>query len=236
MVTVHPVTLLLTIGGLAVVITTVPFLLAAIDYRQRDNGLAYLLLVSGVAVWNAMSVAQLLSQDPLIQVFFLGLSVVGAIQAGLGWFLFASTANSTSSALTSRVVYATLSILGGLDIVLAVTAPVHTVFWQLPTASVEAFGFAAVQPAFGYWLHTALLVVLFGAGTALFAETWRDRSDVQYPRAYTIAGTATVLAIVGGNILVPGGLSVAPIVAGSLTTIGWLQASRGRPLAWLHPA
>lgn len=225
--------LVLAVGAIAATLTTVPYVLAAIDYRQRDNGLAYLLLVSGVGIWNAMFVAQLLSSEPVIEVFFLALSVVGAVQAGLGWLLFASTASSTVDILDRRSVYGTVSVLSGIDIVLAVTAPVHSFYWRLP-ASPGTAGFAAIEPQIGYWLHTVFLVLLFGAGVALFAETWRRQPADRYPRAYTFAGMATVLAVVGGNALAPGGLGIASIVAVSLTTIGWLQASRGEPLAWLR--
>lgn len=228
------VPMILAVGAIAVVLTTIPFMLAAIDYRQRDNGLAYLLLVAGVGVWNAMFVAQLLSTEPVIDVFFLALAVVGAVQAGLGWLLFASTASSTLNVLDRRDVYGLVSVLSGLDIVLAVTAPVHTIYWQLPTASTGTAGFATVEPQVGYWLHTGLLVVLFGAGTALFAETWWRESGGGYPRAYTIAGLVTIFAVLAGNLLAPGGLGVSSIVAVSLTTTGWLQASRGEPLAWLR--
>lgn len=231
----QPITLLLAIGALGGVLTTIPYALAAINYRQRDNGLAFLFLVAGVGVWNLMFVAQLLSPEPIIGGFFLALSIVGAVQSGLGWLLFASTASSTLDALSRRDVYATVSILSGIDIVLAVTAPVHSFFWQLPTAAAGPQMFATVQPEIGYWLHTGLLVVLFGAGTALFANTWITQSNSTYPRAYTVAGTVTVVAILASNIFAPGGLSVASIVAVSLTSIGWLQASRGQPLAWLRP-
>ena len=95
MVSISPVTAVFAALGSLAVATTVPYLVAAIEYRRRDNGLAYLLLVAGVGVWNAMTVVQLLTPDPLVKVFFLGLSVVGAVQAGLGWFLFATTASST---------------------------------------------------------------------------------------------------------------------------------------------
>lgn len=234
MVVVDPLTAVLAFGGVLAVVSTVPYTLTAIEYRQRDNGLAYLLLVIGVGVWNMMFVAQLLSPDPVVEVFFLGLSVVGAIQSGLGWFLFATTASSTSSVLDRRGVYGAVGILGGLDIVLAVTAPVHTFYWQTAATSGTA-GFATIVPGIGYWLHTGLLVVLFGAGTGLFADTWRRRPGSRFARAYVVAGTATVVAVLGGSVLAPGGFGVAPIVAMSLTTIGWVQASRGEPLAWLHP-
>lgn len=231
----RPVSLLLAIGAIGGVLTTIPFGLAAINYRQRDNGLAFLLLVVGVGVWNLMFVAQLLSSEPIIGAFFLALSVVGAVQSGLGWLLFASTATSTANVLSRREFYAGVSILSGIDIVLAVTAPVHTFFWQLPTASLGPQTFAAVQPELGYWLHTGLLVVLFGAGTALFTDAWVNKPESTYSRAYTIAGSLTIVAIVGSNLIAPGGFGVAPIVAVSLTSIGWLQASRGQPLAWLRP-
>lgn len=234
MVVAEPDTLVLAIAAIGVVLTTIPYALAAINYRQRDNGLAFLLLVAGVGVWNLMFVAQLLSPEPVIGSFFLALAVVGAVQAGLGWFLFASTASSTVDTLSRRDVYAAVSILSGIDIVVAVTAPVHEFYWQLPTATTGTRGFVAIQPEFGYWLHTALLVVLFGAGTVLFADTWYDQPEAVYPRAYTVAGVATIIAIVGSNIFALGGLSVAPIIVVSLTTIGWLQASRGQPLAWLR--
>ncbi len=232
----QPVTLVLALGAIGGVLTTIPYTLVGIKYRQRDNGLAYLLFVAGVGIWNLVFVAQLLSPEPLVGVFFLALAVVGGIQAGLGWLLFASTASSTINVLSRRDVYVAVSVLGGVDIVLAVTAPVHTFFWRLPTASLGPFGFAAIQPELGYWLHTGLLVVLFGAGTALFAYTWKNHRASTYPRAYTIAGVVTVIAVIGSNGLAPGGLGVAPIAAVSLTTIGWIQATRGRPFAWLRSA
>lgn len=233
MVEASPVSLLLAISAIVGALTTIPCGLAAITYRQRDNGLAFLLLVAGVGVWNLMFVAQLLSPEPLIGAFFLALSIVGAVQSGIGWFLFATTASSTVNLLSRRDVYAGVSILSGIDIVLAVTAPVHSFYWQLPIVSGPQT-FAAVQPELGYWLHTGLLVGLFGVGTALFAETWVNQPESTYPRAYTIAGSLTIVAIVGSNLLSPGGFGIAPIVAVSLTSTGWLQASRGQPLAWLR--
>jgi hypothetical protein len=234
MVEANTISLVLAVCAIGGVLTTIPFGLAAINYRQRDNGLAFLLLVAGVGVWNLMFVAQLLSPDPIIGSFFLALSVVGAVQSGLGWLLFASTASSTINVLRRRDIYAAVSILSGIDIVLAVTAPVHTFYWEIPSASAGAQTCAAVQPELGYWLHTGLLVVLFGAGTALFTETWVNQPESAYPRAYTIAGSLTIVAIIGGNLIAPGGFGVASIIAVSLTSIGWLQASRGHPLAWLR--
>lgn len=225
---------LLSIGSLAVVLSTVPFSLAAIGYRRRDNGLAFLLLVTGLGVWNAMFVAQLLSPRPIIQIFFLALSVVGAVLTGLGWLLFASTANSTPSYLSIRTVYAVIGVLGGIDIILAITAPVHSLYWEIGSLGPGNSAFARFDPAIGYWFHTVLLVGLFSAGTVLFADSWRKEPGSRYPVAYTVCGTITVLAVLGSNILTPGGLGIASIIAGSLSTIGWLQASRGRPLAWLR--
>lgn len=46
---------------------------------------------------------------------------------------------------------------------------------------------------------------------------------------YTIAGALTVLAILGSNIVVAGGTSIAPLTAASLTTVGWIQANHGHP-------
>lgn len=234
MVEVEPVTIALAAGAIVVSLLSIPFLLTALDYRQRDNGLAYLLLVSGVTVWNAMFVAQLLSEEPMVKVFFLSLSIVGAVQAGLGWLLFASTASSTVDILDRREVYLLVSVLGGLDIGLAVTAPVHDVFWNHDTVAADTLGFATVEPAIGYWLHTLLLIGLFAAGTALFANRARGHTLTTFPLAYTVAGSATILAILASNVLAPGGLGVASIVAGGLTTVGWLQASRGNPLVWLR--
>lgn len=232
---VQPIAVILAVGAIAVVLSTIPYSLIGIEYRDRDNGLAYLLLVIGLGIWNAMFVAQLLSSDPQVKVFFLGLSVVGSVQTGLGWFLFATTASVTADVFDRRDVYAAVGILGGLDIVLAVTTPVHPLYWQLPTIDAGPVGFAAVDPAIGYWFHTALLVGLFGAGTVLFWRAGRSTLSGHYSRAYTIAGVTTVLVVIGGNGLAPGGLGLAPLAAVGLTTVGWLQASRGNPFAWLRP-
>lgn len=227
-----PLTVALGVVALFVVVSTVPYGMTAIDYRRRDNGLAYLLLVAGVGVWNAMFVVQLLAPDPLAKGFFLALMVVGAVQSGLGWFLFASTASSTDQRFNRRSLNATVSVLGGIDIALAVTAPVHDFYWL--TATGEGFAFAAVTPALGYWLHTALLAGLFGAGAWQFASAWQGGTNVEYSRAYTVAGVVVVVAVIASNAAWPGGRGVAPLAAGLLTTIGWFQARRGRALARLR--
>jgi len=226
---VEAVTVGLAAGAVVALGWTVPFAATAIQYRRRDNGLAYLLLVAGVAVWNAMVAAQLLTREPLVQVFFLALSVVGAVLTGLGWFLFAATASGTASTLDRADVYALVAILGGLDIALAITAPIHPFYWTPGTAS--AAGFAAITPAAGYWLHTVFIAGLFGAGTALFADAWRAGTNVRYSRSYAVLGALTVAAVVGSNVLAPGGLDVAPLAAAVLTSVGWVQASRGRVMA-----
>lgn len=230
----QPVTWFLAIGSIAVVISTIPYGLVGIDYRDRDNGLAFLLFVVGLAVWNVMFIAQLLSPVPRVKVFFLGLSVVGSVQAGLGWFLFATTASSTSRVLDRRGAYAAVGVLGGLDTVLAVTTPVHPFYWGLGTVDADPLGFASIDPAMGYWLHTAFLVGLFGTATALFLTAWWDGAGGSFARVYTLAGIGCVLLIVGSNVAVPGGLTLAPLAVAILSTAGWLQASRGKPLAWLR--
>ena len=225
----------LVFASFVALVSTVPYGLTAIDYRRRDNGLAYLLLVIGVAVWNLLFVAQVLSSDPLVDVFFLALSVVGAVLAGLGFLLFATTASSTSGALDRRAVYATVGVLGGLDIVFAVTAPVHPFYWSLPTPPLAATVFAVVDPGTGYWLHTAFLGVLFLVGMGLFADPWRSDPGDRFLLGYVVAAGTTAVAVVASNVLAPGGLGVGQVVVLGLTTVGWLQAARGEPLAWLRP-
>lgn len=232
MVVIAPVTVGLAAIALVAVVTTVPYAMTAIEYRRRDNGLAYLLLVSGVGIWNAMFVIQLLAADPMVKVFFLALSVVGAVQSGLGWFIFSATASSASGAFDRRWIYAVVSLLGGLDIALAVTAPVHPFYWVASAGG--AFEFATITPAIGYWLHTALLAGLFALGAWQFAAAWRRGTNVTYSRSYALVGGFAALAVVGSNWLAPGGQGIAPLVAAGLTTIGWFQASRGRALARLR--
>lgn len=234
MATLSPLTLVLAVGALLALASTLPFTATAIEYRGRDNGLAFLLLVAGVGVWNAMVLAQLLTADPLVSVFFLALSVVGAVLTGLGWFLFATTASGTGSGLHRSDVYAVVGVLGGLDIALATTAPVHAVYWTPVASPAGTLGFAVIAPAVGYWLHTALLAGLFGTGALLFGAAWRDGTNVTYSRAYALAGGATTLAVVGSNVLTPGGQSVAPLAAAALAAVGWVQASRGRVLGRLR--
>jgi hypothetical protein len=228
MAAIAPLTAALAALAVVAVVTTVPYALTAIDYRRRDNGLAYLLFVSGVGVWNAMFAVQLLAPEPAVKVFFLALSVVGAVLAGLGWFLFASTASSTSQRFNRQSIYVTASVLGGLDIALAVTAPVHDFYWV--AVSGGGYEFATITPGVGYWLHTALLAVLFGVGAWLFRQAWRQGINVEFSRMYAVVGAVVVLAIVGSNVLWPGGRGIAPLAAASLMTIGWFQATRGEAL------
>lgn len=222
-----PATWALTAASVVAAASTYPYVATAIAYRRRDNGLSYILLVLGVGVWNGMFAAQVLSSRPLVQTFFLALAIVGGLLAGLGWFMFAGTASSTPMVPNQRLLFGGAAVLVGLDVALAVTAPVHDFYW-VPAQGTAAYG--VVEPRLGYWLHTQLILLLFAAGTVLFAAAWKEGSGLPYSRAYTVAGTATLMAIVGSNVLAPGGLPLAPVAAAGLTTIGWVQARRGHVL------
>ena len=100
--------------------------------------------------------------------------------------------------------------------------PIHGFYLRVDTVGQPA----GVGYGVGYWLHTALLAGLFGAGAVLFAADWNGGEPVRYPRWYAGLGALAALAVVGSNGLAPAGVSVAPLVATSLTTVGWLQAKR----------
>lgn len=220
----QPLTALLGLGAILGALTTYLYVATGITYRHRDNGLAYILFVLGVGVWNGIFAAQFLSRDPTVNQYFLSLSMVGALLAGLGWFLFASTASSTPAVPAQRMIYGTTAILVGITITLVITTPVHTLYWEIDPSDPSVV--AVISPKLGYWLYTGLLASLFIGGTGLFSIAWHNGESISYTRSYTIAGIATVIAVVGSNIVTPGGLSVAPLVAVCLTTIGWLQAKR----------
>lgn len=226
---------LILLAGLAAlaVLSTYPFVATAIEYRHRDNGLAYLLMVMGVGVWNGLFAAQLVAPTATAAGFFLALSLVGALLAGLGWFLFAGTASSTPRVPRQRLLFAVAAVLVGIDVVLIVTYPVHDFMWVVPQSTVPE-GFATIEPAIGYWLHTQLLVLLFAGGAVLFAGAWRRGLKSSYTSGYTIAAVGVIAAIAASSVLSPGGSTVASIVAVSLTGIGWVQANRGRVLLRLR--
>lgn len=229
----HWAVVTVAVGSSFAALTVYPYTATAIAYRGSDNGLAYILFVMGVGIWNAMFAAQLLDADPTVKGFFLTLSVVGASLAGLGWFLFAATASSTIEVSNSRLAYGIAALLAGLDISLVMTNPAHERYWELLSTG-GASPFVAIDPNPLYWFHALFLVALFAAGSALFAEAWHTGIKPEYSRAYTIAGAVTILAIVGSDVVAPGGASIAPIVAASLTTIGWLQATRGRAFSTIR--
>lgn len=220
--------LALAVGAGIAVVAVIPFMMTAIAFRQRDNGLAYIMFVLGIGVWNGMLIAQLLTPRPLIKGFFFSLSIVGSLIAGLGWFLFAGTASSTPPVQNQQVIYGALGILVGIDIAAIVTAPAHTFYWVLLPAVSDPAGYVAISPRIGYWLHSLLLSALFAGGTALFASVWQAEQNVRYTRAYSLIGTVTVASIAGSAYLAPGGFSVTPLLAGVLATVGWIQARRGR--------
>lgn len=220
--------LALAVGASAAVVATVPLMATGIAFRQRDNGLAYIMFVSGVGVWNGMLIAQLLTPRPLIKGFFFSLSIVGSLIAGLGWFLFAGTASSTPLVPNRQLVYGTFAVLVGIDIAAGVTAPAHSLYWVLLPEVTDPAGYVVISPAIGYWLHALLLSSLFAGGSVLFALVWQDERNVRYTRAYSLIGTATVASIAGGVYLAPGGFSITPLLAAMLATVGWVQARRGR--------
>jgi len=231
-----PFVWVLAVVASAAVVATVPYMLTAIEFRQRDNGLAYIMFVLGIGVWNGMVVSQLLTPRPLIKGFFFSLAIVGSLIAGLGWFLFACTASSTPIIPNQRIVYGSIAVLVGLDITIAVTAPAHTVFWVLRPDLTGPAGFAVVSPRIGYWLHTVLTAGLFAWGASLFAQVWRSNTSVRYSRAYVVVGMLMTVSIFVSNLLAPGGLSASPIMAWALASIGWIQARRGRVFSFLRGA
>jgi len=232
----NPEYTILSLGAIGAVLSTIPFGITALEYRHRDNGLSYILLVSGTAVWNGMFAAQLLGPDLRVKEFFFSLALVGSLLTGLGWFLFASTASRTSFVLDNRLVYGVIAVISGIDITFVVTSPVHSVYWHLPEAMSRSDGFAVITPQIGYWLHIGFLASLFVAGTLLFAGAWESQQGLPYTPAYTVAGFGIVIVLVGSAILVPGGLSLAPPLVVSLTAIGWLQAKQTRVLESVRAA
>lgn len=232
MVAIAPLTAVLAGLSLVAVASTIPYTMTAIDYRDRDNGLSYLIFVAGVGIWNAMVVVQLLTPEPTVKLFFVALSTVGAVVAGLGWFLFATTASSTDDRFDRQWIYGVVSVLGGVDIALAVIAPVHDIYWVGATGGL--YEFAVVTPAPGYWFHTVVLAGLFAAGGWQFARAWQRGVNVGYTRAYVVGAAVTAVAVLLSNGAIPGGPNAGPIAAASLTTVGWVQASRGRALARLR--
>ncbi|SEV81668.1 histidine kinase N-terminal 7TM domain-containing protein [Natrinema salifodinae] len=225
--TIHWIPWVLASGAVLVALSIYPYTATAIAYRGSDNGLAYILLVMGVGIWNAMFAAQLLDQDPLVKGFFLSLSIVGASLAGLGWFLFAGTASSTTTVPNHQLIYGISAVFVGINIFLVITSPAHELYW-VALAETTAFpAFAEITPKPLYWLQTVFLIVLFSAGTTLFAEAWKSGISTRYTGAYMVGGISTIVALVGSNLVYPGGMTVAPLAAAALTTVGWLQANRG---------
>lgn len=216
---------ILIFGAILGIVSSPFYVATTLNYRQRDNGLAFILFVLGMGVWNGMFIAQLFGQNILIKEFFLSLSIVGALLAGIGWFLFAGTASSTPRIPAHRVVYGTAAVLIGIDIVLAVMAPVHPLYWMVAPESASK-PFTVIIPRIGYWLHTALLLILFSSGTVLFGAAWRAGVSSRFTRVYCLVGTVATIGILGSNVLVPGGFSFAPAIAVGLATIGWVQAQR----------
>lgn len=225
---------LLGAGAVLGVLTLYPYLATSLSYRRRDNGLAFIVLLMGVSVWNGFLAAQLLTAEPRIAGYFLSLSMVGALLAGLGWFLFASTASSTPELASARPMYALVATLVGIDIVLLVTNPVHEWYWSLPGGAIEQTAYAVVDPMPGYWLHTLLVLTLFVGGLWQFWLAWGSGTDSRYTAGYTVGSLVTVVALFASNLLVPGGWTVAPLAAVGLTSTGWVQAQRGEVIAVLR--
>lgn len=99
-----------------------------------------------------MFATQLLSPELLVMELFYGLCIVGASLAGLGWFLFANTASNTPRIPRPQLVYGIAADLVGINILLAVTFPVHRLYWTHPPEQTLATAYAVVVPSIGYWL------------------------------------------------------------------------------------
>lgn len=94
--------------------------------------------------------------------------------------MFAGTASSTPPVPNQNLLYGTAAVLIGIDIVLAVMVPVHTVYWTAGPGG-TATPFTVIVPQVGYWVHMLLLAALFGGGAVAFAAAWRAGSAFDTP-------------------------------------------------------
>lgn len=58
----------------------------------------------------------------------------------------------------------------------------------------------------------------------MFASAGLDGIDMGYTRAYAVGGFLTAGMILTRNFMIPGGISLARLVGGILTSIAWMQA------------
>lgn len=212
------------LAGLASLVAVGPGLRTAIAHRESDNGLSFGVLAIGVAIWGGAAAFRPFTQEPMTQAYFFLLSLVGASVAGLGWFLFASTAHSTPATLGRPAVYAGVALVVGANVGLVVTTPIHGLYWGGVAEITTAFGTNAVLPTTGYWAHTLLVAGLFAAGTWLFARSEAPPRDRRYALAYAGCAAASALGVVGSNVAVPGSEVVTPVVAAGLIAVGVAQA------------
>lgn len=214
------------LGTIAVVVAAGPGLWTAITHRDSDNGLSFGLLTVGVAVWNGTTILQVLAQEVAVQTYFLGLSLVGTAMTGLGWVLFASTAHSTPRHLERRSVYVLAALAVGLHSGIAVTAPIHELYWSGIADAIAAYGVTTVIATTGYWVQLAAMIGLFGVGSWLFALPPQRSTERRYSMAYTGCGIAVALTLLVSSAMAPGAGVLAPLVATGLVVIGVVQAAR----------
>ncbi|VTT85989.1 hypothetical protein DM2_2027 [Halorubrum sp. DM2] len=212
------------LGAVASLVAVGPGLRTAIAHRESDNGLSFGVLAIGVAIWGGTAAFRPFSPEPMTQAYFYLLSLVGASVAGLGWFLFASTAHSTPATLSHPAVYAGVALVVGANVGLVVTTPIHGVYWDGIAETATAFGTNAVVPTTAYWAHTLLVAGLFAAGVWLFARSRGSRRDRRFARAYAGCAAAVALGVVGSNVAVPGSGAATPVVASGLLVVGVVQA------------
>lgn len=211
-------------GAFAALVAVGPGLRTAIAHRESDNGLSFGVLAIGVAIWSGTAAFRPFAPEPMTQAYFFLLSLVGASVAGLGWFLFASTAHSTPSTLSRPPVYAAVALVVGVDVGLVVTTPVHGLYWGGLAETTTVFGTTAVVATAGYWAHTLLVAGLFTAGVWLFARSRGPRRDRRCALAYAGNAAAVTLAVVASNVAAPGSGAAAPVLASGLLVVGVVQA------------
>lgn len=214
------------LGAVAAIAAGGPGIWMAITHRESDNGISFGVLALGVVIWNVACVFQLLTQEAIVQTYFLILSLVGASVTGLGWFLFASTARSTSDVLSLRSIYVFIALAVGLNIGLVVTTPLHELYWSGLSDTTTAFGTTTIVPTTSYWLQTFLVAGLFLAGVWLFAKSNGSRQDRSHGLAYALCGICVTVIVLMSNLMTPGTGILAPVLASGLVSIGIVQAHR----------
>jgi signal transduction histidine kinase len=196
-----------------------------VQYDRYQPGYAFGALMGMASVWSASYLGMLLANSLQWRLLFTQLSYLGVVGVPLIWLVFALQYTDRDRWVSLRL-FALLSIVPVVSLVLVFTIPWHSLFYASMAFIPEAEGQKLfVTPGPGYVLNVVYSYTILVVGTGLIASAAFSKNRMYRRPALLLLAFSTLPWLVNGSYL----LGIRPFSGADPTPVALILV--GMPLA-----